>query len=77
MWPGGFEPPGVWVIAGGVAVAVAGVFFWLEVWVWRWVAVGVAAFILAQTPIAWLDCRRGGSTCPDCGGVNTVRPWSL
>lgn len=82
--PGGFESPGTWVIVGGGVLAVAAVLFWLDLAFWGWLALAVAAFVLLQVPIAWMDCRgpsgaspSGGETCPSCGGTNTVWPWSL
>ena|SRR5688572_28585625 len=80
--PGGLSPPGLFLALGSILGAIAGVLFLRDVVTWKWVATGLAVFVLIQVPIAMSDCRTkgtypGGDICPACGGANRIWPWSF
>lgn len=83
-WPGGFESPGTWFFAAVVSAAVSAVLFWFDMGLWKWGALTLATIFAVLVPSAMADCRgpsglhtTGGETCPECGGINEVKPWSL
>ncbi len=83
-WPGGSSAPGEFFIATLFAAAVMVGLFLADVAVWKWLSLGITAFIALQVFVAWVDCRGpaglspyGGERCPHCKHENTVWPWSL
>ena len=82
--PGGSSAPGVFFITTLLSAALTVGLFWADVAAWKWLSLGVTAFIAFQVLVAWSDCRGpaglspcGGERCPFCDRENTVWPWSL
>lgn len=82
--PGGSSAPGVFLLFALVLLGASVIAFVLVHSYVGFVLLAIGAFVLAQVPIAWSDCRRraglaadGGGTCPHCGTDNRVRFWSL
>lgn len=75
--PGGSSAPGLLCVFAGMLYLMAALLFVWQVGLWKWLALGLAAFVTLQALIAWGDCRSSGGTCPACGAANHVYPWSL
>ena len=82
---GGSSVPGAFFIASLFSSAVTVGLFLADVGAWKWLALGITAFIAVQVFVAWVNCRGrpaalapySGEGCAYCDHENTVWPWSL